>query len=102
MPGVYSVTQINAYIRNLFARDFALRDVTVRGEISNLKYHSSGHIYFTLKDENAAIACVMFASRRNALTFPLKEGQRIEARGQISVFEKTGSYQLYVQGAALT
>ncbi len=102
MAGVYSVTQISSYIKNLFARDFALRDITVRGEVSNLKYHGSGHIYFTLKDANAAISCVIFASRRDSLTFTLRDGQDIEARGQISVYEKTGSYQLYVQQAALT
>ena len=57
---VYSVTQINTYIKNLFVRDFVLSRITVRGEVSNCKYHSSGHIYFTLKDRGGAISCVMF------------------------------------------
>lgn len=102
MTGVYSVTQINAYIKNLLVRDLALSNICIRGEVSNCKYHSSGHIYFTLKDAQAAIACVMFASRREGLTFRLSDGQSIEARGQISVYEKTGTYQLYVRSVALS
>ena len=61
MRNVYSVGQVNSYIRNMFSQDFMLRSIYVRGEVSNCKYHSSGHLYFTLKDEKGAIACVMFS-----------------------------------------
>ncbi len=102
MTGVYSVTQISSYIKNLFMRDYLLSRVTVRGEVSNCKYHSSGHIYFTLKDPGAAINCVMFASQREHLTFRLQDGQQIEASGQVSVYERNGSYQLYVRSCRLS
>lgn len=102
MTGVYSVSQINAYIKNLFVRDYALSNVTIRGEVSNCKYHSSGHIYFTLKDARAAIACVMFASQRAGLRFRMQDGQSIEAKGQVSLYEKAGTYQLYVRSAELS
>lgn len=102
MPGVYSVTQINSYIKNLFQRDFCLQKVTVKGEVSNCKYHPAGHIYFTLKDENASISCCMFRSSTPGLTFRLSDGQLIEASGQITVYEKGGAFQLYVRNAALS
>lgn len=92
---VYSVGQVNAYIRNLFEQDFMLEHIAVKGEVSNCKYHSSGHIYFTLKDEKGAIACVMFAGNRKGLTFRMKEGDKIVATGSIGVFERDGKYQLY-------
>jgi len=101
MAAFYSVTQVNAYIKNIFSRDAALTRITVRGEVSNCRYLDAGHIYFTLKDDNAAISCVMFQSSRAGLTFRLENGQKIDATGQISVYEKTGSYQLYVRTAAL-
>ncbi len=93
----YRVGQISRYIKGLFANDFLLRSVLVEGEISNLKYHSSGHIYFTLKDEDGTLNAVMFAGNRGSLTFPLKDGLKIIAGGSISVYEKSGSYQLYVK-----
>ena len=102
MTGVYTVSQINAYIKNLFVHDFALSNICIEGEVSNCKYHSSGHIYFTLKDQGAAMACVMFARERQGLSFRLQDGQQIEARGQISVYEKTGTYQLYVRELRLS
>lgn len=102
MPGVYSVTQISSYIKNLFARDFCLQRVTVKGEVSNCKYHPAGHVYFTLKDENAAIDCCMFRSSAQGLSFRLNDGQLVEASGQISVYEKSGTYQLYVKSAVLS
>ena len=97
MQKVYSVGQINTYIRNMFTQDFVLNRVSVRGEISNLKYHTSGHIYFTLKDASAAIACVMFAGQRGGLSFHMREGQQIIVLGSVNVYERTGSYQLYAQ-----
>ena len=102
MTGAYTVSQINAYIRNLFAHDYALQNIRVRGEVSNCKYHTSGHIYFTLKDTGAAISCVMFARERQGLSFRLSDGQQVEARGQISVYEKAGTYQLYVRELGLS
>ena len=102
MTGVYTVSQINAYIRNMFVRDFALSNICITGEVSNCKYHSAGHIYFTLKDEGAAIACVMFARERNGLSFRLADGQKVEARGRISVYERSGTYQLYASGIRLS
>ena len=80
-------------IKGMFERDFVLKRIRVKGEVSNCKYHGSGHIYFTLKDSEAQINCVMFRSSRDGLTFIMKDGQQIEATGQISVYEKGGSYQ---------
>ena len=95
MQKVYSVGQINTYIRNMFTQDFVLNRVSVRGEISNLKYHTSGHIYFTLKDASAAIACVMFAGARGGLAFRMSNGQQIIVDGAVNVYERDGKYQLY-------
>lgn len=97
MANVYSVSKINAYIKGLFEEDFMLGDVSVKGEVSNLKYHSSGHIYFTLKDEKAAIACVMFQGNRSGLKFTMAEGMGVVVRGQISVYERDGKFQIYAK-----
>lgn len=94
---VYTVAQVNSYIRNMFAQDFMLNAIHVRGEVSNCKYHPSGHIYFTLKDKNGAIACVMFAGNRNGLTFQMREGQQVVVSGNIDVYERDGKYQLYAK-----
>ena len=95
MQKVYSVGQINTYIRNMFTQDFVLNRVSVLGEISNLKYHTSGHIYFTLKDASAAIACVMFAGARGGLAFRMSNGQQVVVDGAVNVYERDGKYQLY-------
>ncbi len=95
MQKVYSVGQVNTYIRNMFTQDFVLNRVSVRGEISNLKYHTSGHIYFTLKDASAAIACVMFAGARGGLAFRMSNGQQVIVDGAVNVYERDGKYQLY-------
>lgn len=97
MENAVSVSQINRYIKNLFVRDYALNRIFVKGEVSNCKYHSSGHIYFTLKDSASSLACVMFASQRGGLDFRLEEGQSILVQGSISVYERDGKYQLYAQ-----
>lgn len=94
---VYSVKQVNAYIRNMFAQDYMLNRIYVKGEVSNLKYHTSGHIYFSLKDESGTIACVMFAGQRGGLSFRMSEGQQIIVLGSVSVYERTGAYQLYAR-----
>ena len=93
---VYSVTQVTDYIQNMFAQDFMLERISVRGEIYNCKYHSSGHVYFTLKDEGAVISCILFAGSRSGLKFTLSEGMRVVASGRIGVYRKGGSYNLYV------
>lgn len=101
MNNVYSVGQINSYIKNMFAQDFMLRSIYVKGEASNVKYHSSGHIYFTMKDKNGTITCVMFAGNRAGLKFQLKEGQQIVVGGSIEVYERDGKYQLYARDITL-
>lgn len=97
MDHVYSVSQVNSYIKNVFVRDYALNNIYIKGEVSNCKYHSSGHIYFTLKDKTSQIACVMFAGSRSGLSFPMKEGQSVIALGSVSVYERDGKYQLYAR-----
>ena len=94
---VYSVSQINKYIKNMFLSDYLLSNLQVKGEISNLKYHSSGHIYFTLKDEKGAIKCVMFSSYRQGLKFVLKEGMQVTVSGSVEVYERDGTYQIYAK-----
>jgi len=98
---VYTVAQINSYIKNMFSQDYMLRSVFVKGEISNCKYHSSGHIYFTLKDAKGVIACVMFAGNRTGLSFRLEEGQMVVVGGTIDVYERDGKYQLYAKQITL-
>ncbi len=95
MQKVYSVSQINTYIRNMFTQDFVLNRVSIRGEVSNCKYHTSGHIYFSLKDAQGVMSCVMFASARKGLAFRLSDGQQVVADGAVSVYERDGKYQLY-------
>ncbi|MBE5869264.1 MAG: exodeoxyribonuclease VII large subunit [Lachnospiraceae bacterium] len=97
MQSVYTVSQVNSYIKNMFTQDFMLQTVLVKGEVSNCKYHSSGHIYFTLKDEKGTIACVMFAGNRAGLKFRLQEGQQVIVGGSIDVYERDGKYQLYAK-----
>ena len=95
MRNVYSVSQINRYIKNMFADDYILHSVLVRGEVSNCKYHSSGHIYFTLKDASGTLSCVMFAGRRRGLSFRMQEGDQVIVAGTVDVYERDGRYQLY-------
>ena len=85
---VYSVRQVNAYIKNMFVQDFMLNRIYVKGEVSNCKYHTSGHIYFTLKDGGAQIAAVMFAGQRKGLDFTLAEGQEVIVSGTVDVCRK--------------
>lgn len=95
---VYSVAQVNRYIKQMFTQDFMLARIYVKGEVSNCKYHTSGHIYFSLKDESGAIACVMFAGdRKSGLHFRMQEGQQVIVLGSISVYERDGRYQLYAR-----
>ena len=101
MQNVYTVAQVNAYIKNMFTQDFMMQSIFVKGEVSNCKYHSSGHIYFTLKDEKGSIACVMFAGNRAGLRFRMEEGQQVVVFGTIDVYERDGKYQMYAKQIAL-
>ena len=94
MAGIYSVSQVNAYLGSMFREDYLLRRIRIRGEASNVKYHSSGHVFFTLKDEGASIQAVVFSGRRQGLPFRLSDGQRVVAEGSVEVYEKGGSYRL--------
>ncbi len=95
--GVYTVAQLNKYIKQLIENDIFLRDILVEGEISNFKAHSSGHMYFTLKDEGGAINSVMFRFNAEGLKFMPENGMKVIVGGYISLYEKTGQYQLYIQ-----
>ncbi|MCI5502366.1 MAG: exodeoxyribonuclease VII large subunit [Lachnospiraceae bacterium] len=97
MEEINSVSQVNMYIKNMFLREYVLRNISVMGEVSNCKYHSSGHIYFTIKDKSSQLPCVMFASSRSGLQFKLEEGQSIIVSGSIGVYERDGRYQLYAR-----
>lgn len=97
MKNIYTVGQINSYIKNMFSQDFLLQNLSVKGEVSNCKYHSSGHIYFTLKDEKGTISCVMFAGNRSGLTFRMTEGMQVVVQGTVDVYERDGKYQLYAR-----
>ncbi len=94
---VYTVGQVNAYIKNMFDQDFMLNRIYVKGEVSNCKYHTSGHIYFTLKDHTGAINGVLFAGNRKGLGFTMKNGDNVIALGAVSVYERDGKYQLYAR-----
>lgn len=90
-----SVSEVNEYIKKITDKDFILNNLTVKGEISNLKLHSSGHLYFSIKDENSKLSCVMFSSNVNMLDSIPYDGENVEVKGRIGVYLKEGSYQLY-------
>lgn len=97
MNQVFTVSEVNSYIKTMFVRDYALNQIYIKGEVSNCKYHTSGHIYFTLKDALGQIACVMFAGQRQGLRFKMTEGQSVIALGSVNVYERDGKYQLYAR-----
>lgn len=97
MRNVYTVKQVNAYIKNMFTQDYMLNRIYVKGEVSNCKYHTSGHIYFSLKDESGSIACIMFAGQRSGLGFRMQDGQQVIALGNVTTYERDGKYQLYAK-----
>ena len=101
MSNVYTVSQVNNYIKNMFTQDFMLNRISVKGEVSNCKYHRSGHIYFSLKDETGTVSCVMFAGSRRGLGFQMKDGDKVVAEGSIDVYERDGRYQLYARRITL-
>ncbi|MDO5146776.1 MAG: exodeoxyribonuclease VII large subunit [Eubacteriales bacterium] len=103
MKQIFTVSQINSYIHRIFDGDYALRQIMLKGEVSNCKYHSSGHIYFTLKDAGSTLRCVLFAGdRQRGLSFRMEDGQMVVVQGRISVFERDGSYRMYAREIELS
>ncbi len=92
---IFSVSQVNKYIKMLFDSDMFLNKITIKGEITNFKAHYTGHFYFTLKDEASTIKCVMFKSYASLVKFKPEDGMKVTITGQISVFERDGVYQIY-------
>lgn len=92
-----SVGEVNNYVKKLVENDFILKNLNVKGEISNLKFHSSGHIYFSLKDENSKVNCIMFKNNAVNLDFRLEEGMKVEIKARLGVYHKEGTYQLYCE-----
>jgi exodeoxyribonuclease VII large subunit len=92
-----SISDLTRYIKAKFDMDYHLNKVYIKGEISNFKHHTRGHLYFTLKDENSRIAALMFASSAARLNFNPEDGQKVLVCGRISVYEATGNYQIYVE-----
>lgn len=97
MQYTLTVTEVNRYIREIISRDLVLSNVWVKGEISNYKYHYSGHMYFTIKDETSLLKCVMFKAHAANLKFTPENGMKIIIKGYVSVFERDGQYQLYAE-----
>lgn len=95
-----TVTALTKYIKRKFDVDPHLEDIWIKGELSNVKIHSRGHIYFTLKDDNARIQSVMFARQNRNLAFTPENGMKVLVRGGISVYEPSSSYQLYAKKSA--
>ena len=101
MKNAYSVGQVNRYVKNMFTQDFFLQKIYVKGEVSNCKYQTSGHIYFSLKDETGTMSCVMFAGHRRGLAFSMKDGDKVIVGGSVDVYERDGRYQLYAKEITL-
>ncbi|MDD3303579.1 MAG: exodeoxyribonuclease VII large subunit [Clostridia bacterium] len=97
MGKIYSVSEINKYIKMIFDHDTYLNNVTIQGEITNFKAHYTGHLYFTLKDDTSTIKCIMFKSFANLIKFKPADGMKVVITGQISVFERDGAYQIYAR-----
>jgi len=97
MKNIYSVGQVNTYIKNMFAQDFLMQRISIKGEVSNCKYHTSGHIYFTLKDATGTLNAVMFAGYRRGMKFTMKEGDNVIVTGSVEIYERDGKYQLYAK-----
>ena len=95
---IYTVSQVNEYVRSLFSRDTILKKIYLRGEISNYKYHSSGHMYFSLKDDECLIRCVMFRQHNLGLGFTPRNGMEVIVKGYVSIYVRDGQYQFYSEG----
>ena len=94
---ILTVSMVNRYIKEIISKDMRLSNLWIRGEVSNFKNHSSGHMYFTLKDENSLIKCVMFRTQNSFLKFVPENGMKVIIRGYVSIFERDGQYQLYTE-----
>ena len=94
---ILGVSHVNAYIKQLMDKDFILKNLSVQGEVSNFKAHSSGHLYFTLKDDESTISCVMFKTHVQNMDFIIENGMKIIVQGAVSVYERSGQYQIYVR-----
>lgn len=101
IKNVYGVSQVNRYIKNMFTQDFMMQNICVKGEVSNCKYHTSGHIYFTLKENGSAMNAIMFAGNRRGLGFCMKDGDQVQVTGSIEVYERDGRYQIYAREITL-
>lgn len=97
MKNVYTVGQVNRYLKGMISQDPLLKNIWVKGEVSNCKYHSSGHIFFSLKDDTGSLPCIMYAGNRGGLGFRMENGQAVIALGRVDVFERDGKYQLYAE-----
>jgi exodeoxyribonuclease VII large subunit len=95
-----TVSQVNSYVSDMFKQDYVLSKIAVKGEVSNCKYHTSGHLYFTMKDEGGTLSAVMFAGNLKKLSFKISDGMQIVAYGRVGVYEREGKYQLYVDDIA--
>ena len=100
MKNTYSVGQVNRYIKNMFTQDYLLQKIYVKGEVSNCKYHTSGHIYFSLKDETGTLNCVMFAGHRRGLAFAMKNGDRVVVTGSVELISLMVSFARRYPAAA--
>ena len=97
MKNVYSVSWVNAYLKDMISNDILLKSLYVKGEASNVKYHSSGHLYFTLKEKDAIIQCAMFSGyQKKGLCFRLRDGDEVIVRCSVDLYEKGGTYKLKV------
>ena len=92
---VFNVTQVNKYVKLIIDNDAFLNNINVSGEITNFKAHYTGHFYFTLKDENSTIKCVMFKANASLVDFKPEDGMKVVIKGQVNVFERDGVYQIY-------
>lgn len=101
LKNVYSVGQISEYIGSMFQQDFMLKNVSVKGEVSNCTYHSTGHIYFTIKDKNGVLKGVMFAGNRRNLQFQMKEGDQVVVTGSIESYKFSSQYQIIARSIEL-
>ena len=96
LPPSKTVSEVNEYIKLLIEEEIQLQDLYISAEISNFKHHSTGHMYFTLKDELSEIKAVMFRSYAQRLNFKVENGMKVLVHARVGVYEKAGSYQLYV------
>lgn len=97
MRNVYTVSRVNSYIKDMFRQDFMLQSIAVQGEVGNVTYHASGHLYFTLKDEKGTLKCVMFYWKKKGLSFRIEQGQSLIVDGRVDVYEKEGKYEFYAE-----